>query len=469
MTGEASPSRVLFTREDLNRLIRPLILEQLLAISVGMFDTMMISTAGDNAVSGVSLVDMINVLIINIFAALATGGAVVCAHQIGLARSKDGDGDFSLARNSAKQLMFVLFAVSSCVAVLCYLFRGQLLSLLYSGEPGVPDIYGKTTVMHADVYFAISTLSYPFIALYNGFAALFRTMSNARVTLWVSVAVNLVNVAGNALLIYVFDLQAAGAAWATTFSRFLGMLILMLLIMNKRGMIYIDFRERFKPDFGVIKKILRIGVPAGLENSIFNLGRILTISMVTVFGSEQLTANAIANNLDSLGCVPGQAIGLAMVTVVGQCIGAGQTKEALNYVKKLMCKAYIYMGIAGVVILGGLPLILRLYQASEEALALAAILVLIHVGVGMLIWPLSFVTPNALRAAKDVRFTMISAISSMFVFRLMLAYVIGVRLELGVIGVWLAMLVDWCFRSIMFVWRIKSGKWLNSMRKKGEL
>ncbi len=448
----------LFSKSDLNRLIRPLIIEQLLAISVGMFDTMMISSLGDSAVSGVSLVDMINVLMINFFSALATGGAVICSHEIGLARVSQGKKDFSPARRSAKQLMAVLLVVSCFAAAICYFLRGQILSLVFGSEQ-------QEVLKYAKIYFGISAISYPFIAVYNGFAALFRTMGNSRVTMITSAAVNLVNVGGNALFIYVFDYGVAGAAWSTTISRMLGMIILMVLIMNKERIIYIDFRERFKAELGTIKRILRIGVPSGLENSIFNLGRILTIRMMTVFGAHQLAANAIANNIDALSIVPASAVGLAMVTVVGQCIGAGDFDEALRYEKKLLKKSYLYNAVFSSALLAALPLILRLYSASDEALRIAAVLIFIHLGVGMLMWPASFVTPNALRAAKDVRFTMVTAIASMFTFRIALSYVLGVYLGIGIIGVWLAMLVDWAFRLVMFNTRISSGRWLRNVRE----
>ncbi len=448
----------LFSKSDLNRLIRPLIIEQLLAISVGMFDTMMISSLGDSAVSGVSLVDMINVLMINFFSALATGGAVICSHEIGLARVGEGQKDFSPARRSAKQLMAVLLVASCVAAAICYFLRGQILSLVFGNEQ--PEV-----LKYAKIYFGISAISYPFIAVYNGFAALFRTMGNSRVTMITSAAVNLVNVGGNALFIYVFDYGVAGAAWSTTFSRMLGMIILMVLIMNKERIIYIDFRERFKAELGTIKRILRIGVPSGLENSIFNLGRILTIRMMTVFGAHQLAANAIANNIDALSVVPASAVGLAMVTVVGQCIGAGDFDEALRYEKKLLKKSYLYNIIFSSALLAALPLILRLYSASDEALRIAVVLIFIHLGVGMLMWPSSFVTPNALRAAKDVRFTMVTAIFSMFTFRIALSYVLGVYLEMGIIGVWIAMIIDWAFRSVMFSIRIYSGRWLRNVRE----
>lgn len=448
----------LFTRSDLNKLIRPLIIEQLLAISVGMFDTMMISSLGDNAVSGVSLVDMLNVVMINFFAALGTGGAVLCSHAVGLARVSEGKQDYSAARHIAKQIMVVLLAVSCIFAVLCYVFRAQLLSLIFGNEQ-------QAVIEHALVYFAISAVSYPFIAIYNGCAALFRTMGNSRVTMITSAIVNVVNVCGNALLIFGFDMGVAGAAWSTTFSRFLGMVILLVLIMNKERTIYIDFREKFTLELGTIKRILRIGVPSGLENSVFNLGRILTISMMTTFGAEQLAANAIANNIDALSVVPGSAVGLAMVTVVGQCIGAGDFEAAHRYEKKLLKTSYIYMDALSIALLAALPLILQLYSASDEAIRIAAILICIHLGVGLFLWPLSFVTPNALRAAKDVKFTMVVSLFSMVTFRIVLSYIIGVYFGMGIIGVWIAMLVDWVFRSIMFNTRIHTGKWLKHVKR----
>ncbi len=449
----------LFTKRDLNKLIFPLVIEQILAISIGMFDTMMISTLGDNAVSGVSLVDMLNLLMINFFSALATGGAVVCSHEIGLVRATEGESDFSRTRHLGKQLMAVLLLISAGVAIVCFFLRAEILSLVFGNEH--PEV-----LLNARIYFAISAVSYPFIALYNGFAALFRTMGNSRVTMVTSMIINIVNVSGNALFIYVFDFGVAGAAWSSAISRMLGMAILAVLIMNKKGIIYIDFKERFSPDAAAMGRILRIGVPGGLENSIFNLGRIVTIRMMTVFGASQLAANAIANNIDQLSVVPGVAVGLAVVTVVGQCVGAGDFEAARRYEKKLLKTSYIYVGIMSTALLLLLPLILRLYSASDEALRIAAILIIIHLGVGMILWPASFTTPNALRAAKDVRFTMIVAIFSMIAFRIVLSYVFGVRMGVGVIGVWLAMLVDWTFRAVLFNTRIISGKWLSKVIKK---
>ncbi len=452
----------MFSGKDLRKLIIPLIIEQLLGISVGMFDTIMISSLGDAAVSGVSLVDMINVLVMNIFAALATGGAVICAHELGRIKSISSDGcakDYKFARSAAKQLLFVLFIASTIVALAAYFFRVQLLSLTFGGIDD--DVMG-----HALVYFVISVVSFPFIAIYNGLSALFRTMGNSRVTMIASVIVNVLNVIGNALFIYVLDAGVAGAAWASTISRFIGMVILAVLIMNKKNDIYIDLHERFKVELATIKRILRIGIPGCFENSVFQLGRILVISMIAGFGTVQVAANAVANNLDALGCIPGQALSLATITVVGQCIGAGDYIEAKKYLRKLMRIAFVSMAILNTLIIVSLPLTLKLYNLSPEALKIATILIVVHDGFAIFMWPCSFVLPNALRAAQDVKYTMVVSVFSMVAFRILLSQIIGVEFGLGIIGVWIAMLFDWLFRDIMFIQRIQRGGWLKKLQQK---
>lgn len=454
----------MFSKKDLQKLIIPLIIEQLLGISVGMFDTIMISSLGESAVSGVSLVDMLNVLMINIFAALATGGAVICAYELGkikklMEQDTSVKNDFPGARSAAKQLLIVLLVASILVAGLALFFRVGLLRLCFGA---IED----DVMANALTYFVISAISYPFIAIYNGLAALFRTMGNSKITMIASFFMNLLNICGNALFIYVFNWGVAGAAWSTTISRFLGMLLLFVIISNKNHEIYINLREKFRLDFHVVKKILGIGIPGSLENSVFQLGRILVISMIAGFGTAQVAANAVANNLDSLGCIPGQALGLAVVTVVGQCIGAGDYDSARQYEQKLLKFAYISMAVVNILILVSLPLSLKLYNLTKETLELAAILVILHDGFAMIFWPTAFVLPNALRAAQDVRFTMVVSIFSMIAFRIFFSWVIGVRFGMGIIGVWIAMIIDWVFRGGLFIWRVRSGRWLTHVKPK---
>ena len=454
----------MFSKKDLQKLIIPLIIEQLLGISVGMFDTIMISSLGESAVSGVSLVDMLNVLMINIFAALATGGAVICAYELGkikklMEQDTSVKNDFPGARSAAKQLLIVLLVASILVAGLALFFRVGLLRLCFGA---IED----DVMANALTYFVISAISYPFIAIYNGLAALFRTMGNSKITMIASFFMNLLNICGNALFIYVFNWGVAGAAWSTTISRLIGMLLLFVIISNKNNEIYINLREKFRLDFHVMKKILGIGIPGSLENSVFQLGRILVISMIAGFGTAQVAANAVANNLDSLGCIPGQALGLAVVTVVGQCIGAGDYDSARQYEQKLLKFAYLSMAVVNILILVSLPLSLKLYNLTKETLELAAILVILHDGFAMIFWPTAFVLPNALRAAQDVRFTMVVSIFSMIAFRIFFSWVIGVRFGMGIIGVWIAMIIDWVFRGGLFIWRVRSGRWLMHVKPK---
>ncbi len=298
----------LFSGKDLRRLIIPLIFEQALAITVGMADTMMISSVGEAAVSGVSLVDMINMLMFNILAALATGGAVVTSQCLG-ARRKDN------ARKSAKQLLYTVICAGVLIGIIVILFRKPMLRLFFGRiEADVMD--------NALIYLTISAFSFPFLAVYNACAALFRSMGNSKVTLKVSILINLVNVIGNAVCIFGLHMGAAGVALPSLISRAIGSIILYFLLRNP-GLDICFLREPFHPDFGMVKKILYIGIPSGVENGIFQLGRVLVVSIISGFGTVQIAANGVANNLDSVGILIGNAVNLAMITVIGQCVGAG--------------------------------------------------------------------------------------------------------------------------------------------------
>ncbi len=448
----------MFSKKDLTRLIIPLMIEQLLGLSVGIIDTMMISSLGEAAVSGVSLVDMLNGLMMNIFAALATGSAVICSHEIGRVKAEGGPLVYPRARDAARQLLAVLFCVSFLLAGAAALGRVGLLRLCFGSIEA-------DAMEHALVYFVISCAAFPFIALYSGLAALFRTMGNSRVTMRVSALINLVNIAGNAILIFGFDMGVAGAAVSTVFSRFLGMLILAVRIANKKLDLCINWRERFVPDFAVIRKILHLGVPGSLENSSFQFGRLIAISMISGMGTVQTAANAVANNLDSLGVVPGHAIQLAMITVVGQCLGAGRFDEALHYQKKLVRLTMLSHLILDTLIIVTLPLTLNLYTLSAETRRLAMLLVLIHDGFAIVLWPPSFVTPSAIRAAGDVRYAMTVSMTSIVLFRIGLTWVFGVQFGFGILGVMFATIADWIFRGSLFTWRIRSGRWLHALQR----
>ena len=436
---------LIFSKKDLRKLIVPLIIEQILAVTVGMADVMMVSSAGEAAVSGVSLVDMINVLLINIFAALATGGAVVSSQFLGAK-------DRQKACQAAGQLLFISFVLSVLITAVILFLKTPLLRLLFGKI--------ENDVMQASLtYLTISAISYPFIAVYNSCAALFRSMGNSKVSMYTSTGMNIINIAGNAIFVFGFHIGVAGVALSSLISRFFACFVMLFLLNNPLHEIHITLKERFRPSLSMIKNILYIGIPSALESSMFQLGRVLVVSIIAGFGTVQIAANAVANNLDAFGCIPGQAISLAMITVIGRCVGAGDYSQAKYYAKKLLKITYLIMISLNCVILLTMPLILKIYHLSEATIQLASILVLIHNGCAMILWPLSFVLPNALRASNDVRFTMVISIFSMWTFRIVFSYILGQGLGWGAIGVWVAMILDWIFRVICFTVRFLSGKW----------
>lgn len=434
----------LFSKKDLRKLIIPLILEQTLAITVGMADTMMISSAGEAAVSGVSLVDMFNNLIISVLAALATGGAVVTSQCIGAGRREE-------ACRSARQLVFTEAAITIGISVQVLLFHRQILGLFFGQIEA--DV-----MQNAIIYLIISVFSFPLLAVYDSCAALYRSMGNAQITLKISLLMNVINVVGNAIGVYVLKLGVAGVAIPSLVSRGVAGVVLFTLLHNPDNLVFLT-REKFKVDATIVKRILFIGIPSGIENGIFQLGRVLVVSIIAAFGTSQIAANGVANSLDSMGCIVGQAMSLAMITVIGRCVGAGEEGQVRYYTKKLLGETYFYTAVINSIILLLLPWILQIYGLGEETTRLSYILVMIHDGMAIFLWPASFVLPNMLRACNDVKYTMVVSIFSMITFRIGFSYVFGVHMGWMAVGVWAAMVIDWVFRVLCFVGRYLAGTW----------
>jgi putative MATE family efflux protein len=435
----------MFTRKDLMKLIIPLIIEQILAVTVGMADGMMVARVGETAVSGVSLVDSINVLLIGLFGALATGGAVVSAQFLG---HKDGQK----ACVAGEQLIASTLMLSLVIMALALLGRAAVLKLIF----GQVD---AEVMSNALTYLFWSALSYPFIALYNACAALFRSMGNSKTSMVAAMIMNAINIVGNAILIFGFGMGVAGAAIATLISRMFAAAMMFFLLMNRQRPIHIEAIRSFRLDLTMIRRILKIGIPNGMENSVFQIGKILVQGIVAGLGTPAITANAIAGTVGGLGVLPGSAIGLALITVVGQCVGARDYKAVKSYTRKLMKVTYMIMGVLNLVIIFLIPFILRLYGVSEETSGIATQLLIYHCILASLIWPTSFSLPNALRAANDVKFTMWTSMVSMWVWRIGFSYVLAGVFHMGVLGVWIAMTIDWLFRSICFLTRFHKEKY----------
>lgn len=437
-----------WTNKSLYRLVWPLVVEQLLAVTIGMADTVMVSALGESAVSGVSLVDSINILLITAMTAIATGGAVVASQYLG---QRDRDN----ACLAAKQLVYAITAFSLITMILVLFISKQILQLVYGTLE--PDV-----MANAKIYFWLSAISYPFIALYNAGSALFRSMGNSRIGMLTSVLVNVIHIGGNFVLIFWMNLGVAGAALSSLLSRVVAAYILIRLLLKVDvgpislfGLFQFSFSKRHT------KQILQIGIPNGLETSLFQIGKLMVARMVSTFGTSAIAANAIAGAISTFATLPGQAFGLALLTVVGQCVGAKNYAAARVNTKKLMITAtLIISALCLFIFLLRMPL-LHLFNLSEEALYIGERCLTLFCITAPLLWALSFAFPNALRAAGDAKFTMAASLFSMWTFRIGIAWLLSMYFDLGVIGVWYAMIFDWIVRSIFFTLRWISGKWEN--------
>jgi len=437
----------MFSKNDLKKLIVPLVIEQALTVTVGMIDTVMVASVGESAVSGVSLVDTINLLLINLFTALASGGAIVAGQYLGRREKANSN-------HAAKQLCVAILFLSVTIMALAMAFNGPILSLFFGKIEA--DV-----MSNARSYFYITALSYPFIALYNAAAALFRGMGNSKVAMINALIMNLLNIIGNATFIYGFQWGAFGAGLSTLISRAIAATVMMWMLRNPKWEISVRSYSLRDIDFGMIKRILRIGIPSGLENSMFQIGRIILTSLVSGMGTVSIAAHAVANSLTGIAVIPGQAIGLAMITVTAQCVGAGEHDQANGHIKYLLKLSQLFMLAINVLIMVCMNPILGLYRLSEASLRYAWQIMLLH-GIGAAtIWTMSLTLPNALRAAGDAKYTMTVSIFSMWVFRIGCSYLLAYVFDMGVLSVWIAMVVDWAVRGICFTWRWLRGRWKN--------
>lgn len=434
-----------FSNRDLLRLLIPLMVENLLAVTVGLADSLMVARLGEAAVSSVSIVDTVNVLLISLFSSLATGGAIVTGQYIG-ARAMDK------AQRSAEQLLLFMGAVSLVVTVAMYALRRAI-------------IFGLFGAVEADVaansvdYFNIVELSIPFLAAYSAGAALFRVMGDSKTSMKISLYMNLINVAGNALLIFVFKWGVAGVAVPTLASRMFAAAAVLWRLRKPALVIRLskDFRWSFERK--TVGQIIRTGVPNGIEGSLFQLGKVMLVSVAAQFGTAAITANAIGNTMGAFHCLPGMAVGTAMITVISQCVGRGDYDDVRFYTRRLLFYACVSMAVFNLFLLAVTPAILNIYNVSAETWDLAWKINLMHGSMCILIWSFAFTYPQALRAAGDTRYIMIVSMVSMWVFRLGFGVLLATRGGYGVLGIWIAMFVDWIVRIVCFTARWRSGKW----------
>lgn len=445
MKVKQEKSHYLFDNKALMALILPLIIEQFLAVLVGMADSIMIASVGEAAVSGVSLVDQVMLLIINLFGALATGGAVVAGQYLGRKNPEEAD-------KAANQLIWFVTILAVGVMGLVYLGKNMILQGVFGQiEPDVME--------YANTYLLIVTASVPFIALYNGGAAIFRTMGNSKITMTVSLIMNAINVVGNAILIYGFHCGVEGVAIPTLVSRMTAAILITVLLSNEKQVLHLQKTLRYRPEKETIKKILKIGIPNGLENSMFQLGKVLVLSLVSTFGTYAIAANAVCNVLASFQILPGMALSLAVTSVISRCVGAKDYEQVSYYTKKLLAISYISMFVTTIVICVAFPFIMDVYNLSPETAKVAEEIMIFHSVSCVLIWTPAFTLPSILRATGDAKTCMLISIPCMWIFRIGFSYILGKYFGMGVFGVWVAMVIDWVVRVIFFVLRYCRGKW----------
>lgn len=436
----------MFSNRDLKNMIVPLFFEQLLVMLVGIMDTFIVSYVGEAAVSGVSLVNSFNTIFIYLFTALASGGAVVISQYIGNKDQKNS------VRSSSQLLMFsTLFSiVLTCIVLM---FHQAILSALF----GKVEI----DVMNACItYIVISALSYPFIAIYNAGASLFRSMGKTKTTMYVSLASNIINVIGNCIGVFVLHAGVAGVAIPSLIARAFSAIVITKLCFQQNQMTYYTKKDSFAFDTDILRRVLSIAVPNGIENGIFQFVKVALSSVVALFGTYQIAANGVAQSIWSLAALMGVTLGPVYITVIGQCMGSGNQEQAKYYFKKLNKLAIVLSIVWNLIVLALTPLFMHFYQLSSETLQLIFYLVVIHGVFNAIVYPISGPLSNGLRAAGDVKFTMIVSIASTLLARFVFSIIFAIYLNMGVIGIAFAMCLDWTIRAVIFYCRYRSLKWL---------
>lgn len=436
---------VMFNQQKLRKLIIPVVIEQLLSVTVGMADIIMVSGAGEEAVSGISIVNSIVVLMIMMFAALASGGSVVVAQYLGNQEHKN-------ACKAAEQQILSCLLISIVIMVIARMGNHVILQFIFG------DV--EASVMrNAILYFNIISISFPFLAIYNAGAALFRVMNNAHISMITSAIMNLINITFNFLFISRLDMGVEGVAYATLLSRIVAAFILMIQIRKSELPVHINKYYRLSWNTKMMKNILKIGVPQGLENSMFQVGKLTTQSLISSFGTSAIAANACASTIETLADIPGMAMGMALVTIVGQCAGAGKYDQARDYAKKLLKITYTFMICLNIILFLLAKNIAGWYNLTGLGTHYAVQLISYHSICCMCIWPIAFTLATVLRSAGDVKYTMTVSILSMWIFRIGFAYIIGKYMGVGVLGVWIAMTIDWAARGICNIIRFQGHAW----------
>ena len=446
MKSKIDKNNLLFSNKALIALLIPIVIEQLLNSFMGMIDTMMVSNVGSEALSGVSLVDSVNNLIVQLFSAMATGAAIICSHYIGM---KDEKG----ANKAARQVVLSVTVIALVITVLGLAFKRPLLGVIFGKvDEGVMD--------NALKYFLYTALSYPFLALFSAGSAIFRSCVNSRYPMTVSVISNVINIMGNYILIFVCGMGVSGAAISTLVSRIICMVAVFVALAKPKQAIVVNDYISIRPEWGLISSILAIGIPSGIENSMFQFGKLAIQSTVSTMGTAAIAAQAMTNILENVNGIFGIGVGMCLMTVVGQCMGAGRKDEAKYYIVKLCGIAEVGIIVSCLLVYAFTKPVTMLAGMESESAALCMEMVAAITIAKPLVWVGSFVPAYGLRAAGDVKFSMTTSIITMWGCRVALCIFLVRAFGMGPMAVWYGMFADWTLRSIIFIGRYLSDAWL---------
>ncbi|WP_296791470.1 MATE family efflux transporter [uncultured Methanobrevibacter sp.] len=440
-----TPEGYLYTNKALLYLFIPLLVEYALEFFVGLADSIMVASLGEAAISGVSLVDFLMQLLIFSFSALATGGAVVAGQYL-------GDNQIDKAQNSATQLVWFSTILSSVLMILVIILRQVLIGVLFGQIEA--DVWHN-----ADIYLYIVSLSIPFIAIYNAGAAIFRTTNNATLPMKIMLICDVLNVVGNAFCIYYLGWDVRGVAIPTVISRILAAVAILHFAVDEDYKLHIKRTLKHKFDTKILKKVLQVGIPYGIENGLFQLGRVLILSLVSTFGTMAIAANSVGYAIGIFSVLPGFAINLGLTAIISNCVGANDYEQARYYNKKCLIIVIVSHIVINLVIFAILPLILGIYNLSDQTAVMASEMIIWHGIFAIIIWPLSFTVPATFRGAGDSKTVMYISLAVMFTCRIALSYVIADWMGVGVFGTWIAMFVDWYVRAAIYIYRYFSNKW----------
>ena len=440
-----TPEGYLYTNRALLALFIPLLIEYSLEFFVGFADSVMVASLGESAISGVSLVDFLVQLLIFSFSALATGGAVVAGQYL-------GDQNIDKARNSATQLVWFSTILSIVLMIAVIFLKPFLIGILFGQIEA--DVWAN-----ADVYLYFMALSIPFLAIYNAGAAIFRTTNNAVMPMNILLVCDILNVAGNAICIYLLGLDVRGVAIPTVIARVLAAVLILYFLSDDNYKLHIKKTLKHKFDFDLLGKVMKVGIPYGIENGLFQLGRVLVLSLVSTFGTMAIAANSVGYAIGIFSVLPGFAINLGLTAVISNCVGANDYEQARYYNKKCLVMVVISHIVINLLIFLVLPMILGIYNLSPQTEAMAAEMVIWHGIFAIIIWPISFTLPATFRGAGDSKSVMYISLAVMFTCRIALSYVIADWMGIGVFGTWIAMFIDWYVRAGIYVYRYFSNKW----------